>query len=273
MRAPLEDSVVLITGASSGIGVELARQLARSARALVLLARREDRLQALARELREAHPHLEVVVKPCDVTDLEGLDRTLESVHAAVGDIDVLVNNAGMGDVSFFEAASLDKVTGMLRVNVVSLTHLTHRLVGGMVQRGRGAILNVSSAFGLLFMPAFAAYAGSKNYVTAFTESLRIELRGTGVVVSQLAPGPVATEFMDVAGNPTDRDIPKFVELSAERCARVAIRQFRRGKALIMPGFWIKALIWSARLTPRVVLRVVFRIFGRWVRNKQLPAK
>ena len=132
-----------------------------------------------------------------------------------------------------------------------------------MLARGRGGILNVSSGLGLTFMPGAAVYSGSKHYVSAFTESLRLELRGTGVVVSQLCPGPVATEFLDVAGNPVGRPVPRLLELSAEQCARVALRGFARGRALIVPGLVARILIGLGRITPRCAAAPGLREPGR----------
>jgi len=108
-----------------------------------------------------------------------------------------------------------------------------------MLKQGRGGILNVSSGWGVTFIPGIGIYAGAKHFVTAFTECLRLELKGTGVVVSQVCPGPVDTEFEQVAGNPTGRDIPAFLTISSERCARAALRGFEKDQAMITPGFAI----------------------------------
>ena len=259
---------MLITGASSGIGMELARQLAGRARALVLVARRKERLQQLARELKDQTPELEVNVQSCDLADSEATEQMLEAVKRDVGPIDVLINNAGFGDLELFETSSWSKLQQMIRVNILALTQLTHSLLVSMLERGRGGILNVSSGFGLTYMPSVATYAGTKHYVTCFTEVLRMELRGTGVVVSQLCPGPVATEFLDVAGNPTGQDIPGLVEISATHCARVAIAGFLRGKALIVPGLVFSLLLWMGRLSPRFVLRWVYFWIGGYLRKK-----
>lgn len=269
MRPPLQNGKILITGASSGIGREIARQLGGVAKALVLVARRGKRLQALKDELLQSHKDLIVYVAPCDLQDLSAIDEMLERVDDTVGSIDVVINNAGLADGGLFEFSSWEKISLVLNVNMTALTYLTHRLVGGMVKRGKGGFLNISSGFGLTFMPGLAAYVGTKHYVTSFTECLRIEMAGTGVVVTQSCPGPVDTEFEEVAGNPTGKDVPKFVTLSPERCARISLRGFRRGRALVMPGIWMSIIMTMARLTPRPLLRFVYRFGARFLRRRQ----
>lgn len=270
-RSPFDGGVVLVTGASSGIGEALARQLAPRAKALVLVARRKERLDALARDLEAAHGArgLAAHVYACDVTDFAAVDRMLADVEAKIGAVDVLVNNAGFGDLGTFDHADWDKTRRMIDLNVTSLTYLTHRLVRPMVARGHGGILNVSSGFGLTFMPGFAAYLATKHYVTSFTEALRLDLQGTGVVVSQVCPGPVRTEFNDTLGNFTGRDAPKFVEISAEHAARAAIRGIDRRRALVIPGLAISFLMALAAVTPRWVLRLVYAPVATLLRKRQ----
>src|SRR5690606_23219227 len=144
------------------------------------------RLEALATELRAGHPSLSVLVKGCDLLDRAQTDQVLGAIEAELGQVDVLINNAGFGDVSLFDLSSWEKNQRMIELNVTALTYLTHRLLPGMVARRRGGVLQVSSGFGLQFMPGFAAYVGTKHYVTGFTESLRIDVASHGVAVSQL---------------------------------------------------------------------------------------
>jgi uncharacterized protein len=268
MKPPLQNGTILITGASSGIGREMAKKLVYTAKALVLVARRLDRLQELKAELLGQNPKLIVCVQACDLTDEAATDRALEVALAEVGSIDVLINNAGLGDVRLFERTTLPKLELMLRTNVLALTRLTYTLLGPMLERGRGGILNVSSTLGLTFMPGAAAYSGTKHFVTAFTEGLRLELRGTGVVVSQVCPGPIPTEFESVAGNSMNRLTPSFVQISAERCAAIALHGFARGKALIVPGWVMKLVIGLARLTPRPLLRLAYSWIGQMLRRR-----
>lgn len=263
MARPPLDGIVLITGASSGIGEALARRLGPIARELVLVARRAERLEALATELTTARPTLRVRVCPCDLADA----AQVQALLADLGPIDVLVNNAGLGDLTLLERTSWDKLDWMLQVNVTALTRLTHALVPGMVARGRGGVLNVSSVYGLIWQPGVAAYVGSKHYVTAFTESLRSELRGTGVVVTLVCPGPVQTGFEDVAGTWFARKPPRFVFQHPDRTARAALRGFVADRARVTPGLVATATAWIASLTPHGLLRLVYAPFAWSIRR------
>jgi short-subunit dehydrogenase len=243
--------------------------MASEVRVLILVARREERLQALKEDLLRLHSTLQVEVSPCDLTDPTAIDTMLQDLQERIGSIDILVNNAGLGDVSRFHTTSLEKLDWMLRVNVNALTHLSHRLIQPMVARGRGGVLNISSSFAFTFMPGFGAYAASKMYVTGLTEALRLELRGTGVSITQICPGPVATEFEAVAGNPLGKSVPSWIEMSPERCARISVRAFRRGRALVIPGVLMKVVMGLTRITPRPVLRFVYRLVARTFRKAE----
>jgi short-subunit dehydrogenase len=256
MRPPLE-GVVLVTGASSGIGRALAREVAPRCSALVLVARRKNELEALADELRTRHPKLRVLVAPCDLNDRPQIDEMLLDVQREFGVVDVLVNNAGFGDMSLFDLSDWDRNQRMMDLNVTALTYLTHRLVGPMVARGRGGILNISSGFGLAFLPGFATYIATKHYVTGFTEALRLDLTGTGVVVTQSCPGPVATEFASHTGNFTGQEIPALLEISAEQCARESLHAFELDRALVVPGLVAWVLMFLNDLTPRPIRRLL----------------
>ncbi|HEY8427431.1 MAG TPA: SDR family oxidoreductase [Sandaracinaceae bacterium] len=273
MAAPYDGAVVVVTGASSGIGLELARQMAPRAKAIALVARREERLDALAKELRERYPSCRVLVHKADLCDLDQAAAMIDAVEAELGPIDVLVNNAGFGDVGVFDLADWDKLARMIQLNVTALTFLTHRVLPGMYARRKGGVLNVSSGFGLQWMPAFAAYVGTKHYVTSFTESLRVEAALHGVTVTQVCPGPVDTEFEQVAENPTGHSPPSFVRISAERCAREALRGFERGRAIVVPGVVMKLVLASGAVTPRWFLRLLYRPVARWMRERELAAR
>ena len=273
MAAPWIDSVVIVTGASAGIGRELARQMAPQARALAIVARRRDRLEELAAELRGRHPALEVFVRPTDLCDLEECEALIDETQAALGPIDVLVNNAGFGDIGAFDLADWERLHAMIRLNVTSLTYLTHRLYPTMVSRAHGGILNISSGYGLFFMPSFATYVGTKHYVSALTESLHIEAGALGVTVTQVCPGPVETEFEKNIGNFTGRDAPSIMYISAAMCARHALRGFARGRALVVPGLVVRSVMWLGAWTPRWFLRLLYRPIARWFRKKELAAR
>lgn len=256
MRPPIDSGTVLITGASSGIGRELARQLARRARTLVLVARREERLEALRDELHASNPTLGVMVERCDLAHPDEVDSLLDSLHRHLVRVDVLVNNAGLGDYSLYEQESWARIHQMLQVNVTAPLLLTHRLLRLMVERKRGGILNISSGGARAFVPGLAVYAATKHFLDGFTESLRLELMGTGVVVTQVAPGPVDTEFSEVAGTQerTGR-APAWMRISAARCAREAIEGFDWAQPLVHPGFAYRWMMRLSALMPRGVLR------------------
>ncbi len=272
-RPPIDGGVVLVTGASSGIGVELARLLAPRAKALVLVARRKDRLIALAKELEAAHPALQALPLAADLAVRADLDRMLERARAEAGPIDVLVNNAGFGDMDLLDLADWTKTEQMIDVNVVALTYLCHAVLPAMVKAGRGGILNVSSGAGLTAMPSFTAYVATKHYVSGLTEALRVDLSGTGVVVTQSCPGPVATEFEAVAGNYSGLHVPGFVELSARACAASTLRAFDRGCASVVPGLLMKTVMFFTAWSPLWMRRLVLSPVARAARRRRLAAK
>ncbi|MEM9454496.1 MAG: SDR family oxidoreductase [Myxococcota bacterium] len=262
MRPPLDGSIV-ITGASAGIGEALAAQVAGRARRLWLVARREDRLQALAQRLRADHAGLQVEVVPCDLAQASARERLVERLLAA-GPLDVLINNAGFGDQNLLEHARWDRLEQMLAVNVVALTHLTQRLLPAMVERGRGGVLNISSGFGLSWMPGLAVYVGTKHYVTGLSEALRAEVAPRGVVVTQVCPGPVRTEFHGLTHNTTGQRSPGFAYISADQCAAEALAGFERNRAIVVPGVVIRNLLRLYAVTPRWLWRrLAQRMVGR----------
>lgn len=272
MRPPL-DGVVMITGASSGIGRALAQELAPRSRVLVLVARRADELNALAERLRAAHPRLRVLVAPCDLVERSQVDAMLETVTQQVGEVEVLINNAGSGDMTLFDLADWERTRRMIELNIVALTYLTRRLVGPMVKRGSGGILNISSGLGLSFVPGFAGYIGTKHFVTGFTEALRLDLTGTGVVVTQSCPGPVATEFAGHVGNFTGQEVPSMMEISAEQCARESLRAFELDRAMVIPGVLTRVMMTLNDLTPRPLRRLLLAQAAPKLRELQQRAR
>lgn len=259
----IEGSCALITGASAGIGREFARQLTGRAGALVLVARRSERLEELRTELTKRDPNLNVHLRAVDLSqasEAEELCAWLEREKIAV---DFLINNAGLGDRGVFATSDPQRVHDMLAVNMVALTALTRALLPAMIERKRGAILNVSSSAGFLPIGKLAVYAATKAYVTSFSEAIRAELHGTGVTVSVLCPGPVHTEFGEVARrNPTkpERSGPEFVHVSVEEVVRDGLQAIERGTALVVPGVIMKIAMLLVRLTPAPVLRLTSRL-------------
>jgi len=187
------ECTVLITGASAGIGREFARQLAPVVNTMVLVARRNDRLEALELELKIVNPRLEVFCRQLDLRDQIELERFCDWLDESGLSVDLLVNNAGLGDRGAFIDSEWARLRAMLQVNIGALTYLTYRILPSMRKTGCGAILNVSSVAGFLPMPNFAVYAATKAYVTSFGEALRAELRNSNISVTALCPGPVPT--------------------------------------------------------------------------------
>jgi short-subunit dehydrogenase len=248
----------LITGASSGIGREFARQLAGRASALVLVARRLDRLEELRDELTKKNPNLNVLCRAVDLSQLDDVDELSAWLNREGIAIDFLINNAGLGDRGSFAKAEPERVRAILAVNVVALTRLTQSLLPAMVTRKRGAILNVSSIAGFMPIRTMATYAASKAYVTSFSEAVRGEVRKSGIVVTALCPGPVATEFDQVAQrNSSKRPYPNpgFAYVAVEDVVRAGLEAVERNKPLVVPGIVMKIAMLLVRLTPMAILR------------------
>ncbi|MDP9003299.1 MAG: SDR family oxidoreductase [Verrucomicrobiota bacterium] len=265
-RFDLESSSALITGASAGIGREFARQLAGRARSLILVARRQERLEALRDELANTHPRLNVSIRRADMSDERAVNDLVDWLEDQKLSIDLLVNNAGLGDVGPFATSELQRVKEMLSVNMAALTVLTRLLLPGMIARKHGAILNVSSSASFLPMAGFAVYAATKAYVTSFSEAIRMELHGTGVTVTSLCPGPVHTEFTQVAhrsdGHPK-KSGPEFTHVSVEDTVSAALNALTHDRALVIPGLVMKLAMGLVRLTPLPVLRLASRFSSK----------
>jgi len=253
----IDNCSALITGASAGIGREFARQLAGRAGSVVLVARRRERLEQLGNELTKSNPNLNVHVYDVDLADKARVDALIDSLARDKIDIDLLINNAGLGDSGPFATSDPERIDQIIQVNMSALTLLTRKLLPPMIARKRGAILNVSSSAGFLPIPGFAIYAASKAYVTSFSEAIFSELRGTGVSVCALCPGPVHTEFNDVAQRPGEaRDrSPEFVYVSVEQVVRDALAAVEADRPLIIPGFLMKVGMFLVRMTPMSILR------------------
>lgn len=246
----------LITGSSSGLGHEFARQLAPDAATLILAARRGDRLEKLAAEL--ARPGLQIVVRAVDLGNDDALGAFLGELNDAGWEIDLLINNAGLGDHGDFVEAGWERTRAMLEVNVTALTRLTHALLPAMRARRRGTILNVSSIASLLPVPKLAVYAATKAYVTSFSEAIRAELRGSGVTVTTVCPGPVATEFGAVAtraGQPDAFDSPTFFQVHVAEAARAGLHAAARDRARVIPGWQVALVMTVAAAIPMWLLR------------------
>jgi short-subunit dehydrogenase len=267
LRPPIDGGTVLITGASSGIGLELARELAPRARSLIVVARRVERLEELKDELSAGHPGLVVRPEPCNLSDPDAVDALSERLLDDFGAVDILVNNAGAGFKGLYEKSAWDRVYGLIRLNVIALALLTRRLTPAMVARRRGGVLNINSGAGVAIMPGMAAYVGTKHFVTGFTETLRAELDGTKVVVSQVLPGPVETGFDEAANIGPPGVMDRVFRISATRCAREAIQGFERGRPMIFPGSAYRAAMTLQGALPRGLQRRAARSQGRGLRK------
>jgi len=263
----LDSCNALITGASAGIGQEFARQLAGRACSMILVARRDERMIELADQLKREHPKLLVHIRKVDLADLGQLQNFLAWLDHEKLEVDVLINNAGLGDSGPFAKSDPDRNQEMTLVNVATLTLVTRHLLPQMIANRRGEILNVSSSAGFLPIPGSAVYAATKAYVTSFSEALRAELRGTGVNVCVLCPGPVATEFQEVASragrNVSPGPGPDFLQVSVEQVVCDALAALEADRPLVIPGFAMKLLMLLARLMPLPVFRWVARMSPR----------
>ncbi len=254
--------LAVITGASSGIGRELARIHAALGGQLILAARRLDALEALRVELSAAHS-VSVTIVQADLSTADGIDALCAACEGI--QVDVLINNAGFGALGRFDQQDVARSLQMIDLNVRSLTELTHRLVAPMVARGSGRILNVGSTAGLVPGPLQAVYYASKAYVNSFSQALAEELRGTGVSVTVLAPGPVATEFMQVAS----MDKLSVVRHSppADKVARIGYDAMMQGRLLVIDDWRLGLIARVISLAPRrLVVRASRRLLERKTR-------
>ncbi len=249
----------LITGASAGIGRELARRFAADKSNLVLVARRRDRLEELAAELR-AQSGVEVRALAADLSHAEAPPALADELAHGGTRVDVLVNNAGFGALGPFAESDTARLMEMVQVNVAALTHLTRLLLPGMIERGQGGIFNVASTAGFQPGPYMAVYYATKAYVISLTEALHDELAGRGVTVSCLCPGPTETEFAATARIERSR-LFNLRTMTAARVAEIGYRGFRRGKLLVVPG-WLN---WLAAIGGRFAPRSVPRGIAKWL--------
>jgi short-subunit dehydrogenase len=261
----VDNCSALITGGSAGLGREFARQLAGRARSLILVARREQKLNELRDELMQQHPNLSVHTHKTDLANSSELEELMTWLESEKIDVDLLINNAGFGDLGPFATSDLIRNEQIMLVNMVALTSLTRRLLPGMIARKCGAILNVSSSAGFLPIPGFSVYAATKAYVTSFSEALRAELRGTGVSVCTLCPGPVHTEFQQVAKRPGGQPDsgPEFVHVSVDQAVRDALAALEADQPLVIPGLAMKLGMFLVRMTPMSILRWASRFSAK----------
>ena len=253
-----------ITGASSGIGAAFARRLARDGYRLILHGRREGLLRSLAEELARGHGIRSDVV----LADLRGPDgiRVLEERIGATPDLSLLVNNAGYSTLKYFHEEPIEGQEALIRVHVLAPVRLTHAAIPVLRARGGGAIINVSSVAGFLIAPGSATYCATKAYLINFTETLHLELQGSGIRMQALCPGFTLTDFHTKLGYDTSRKaLKKF--MSAEEVVEQSLNDLRRGKVVSVPGLRYRVAAVAPRFIPR---RLFYRLVDA-VRRAQRP--
>ncbi|MDY7230983.1 SDR family NAD(P)-dependent oxidoreductase [Hyalangium rubrum] len=262
MPTPIDFGTVLITGACSGVGREVARQLAHRVRTLVLVASEVRQLEALREALEGDYPTLGVLLLPCDLSQPDQVDGVLEELARHLIHVDVLVNAVAAGQRGPYAEQRWADIDRMLQTNVVVPLMLTHRLLGPMLARGRGGILHLGSGVGRLFLPGFVTPAATHRFLDGFLESLRLEVEGSGVVITQAVVGPLEEAESSPEPQP-------FFQISAARCVREAVAGFDHGAQLVYPGWGHR---WAMTLLP-LLPRPVRRALGRWAaRGPGVPA-
>ena len=250
----------LVTGASAGLGKEFARLFAKDGHGVVLVARRKNELDALAKTLADEHQTKSLVI-PADLTDPAAPKHIHAEVARAGLEVEFLVNNAGFGSNGKFWELDAQKELGMIEVNVTALTHLTRLFVPDMIARGRGRVLNIGSTAGFQPGPFMATYYASKAFVNHFTEALAFELEGTGVTATLSCPGATETEFAAVAGNDKTALFKNGGTADALTVATEAYHAMLAGKASVIHGFKNRAGVQALRLSPRrTVLAIAARL-------------
>jgi short-subunit dehydrogenase len=251
-RREIAGSRAIVTGASSGIGREIAWQLARQGAQLVLVARREDRLRELSQQIAAGGGRAEPVAG--DITAPETRQRAVDTAQARLGGLDVLINNAGIGAVGLFEHADPQRVRRIMEVNFFALLEMTRLAIPLLKQAAKPIVVNVASVLGHHGVPYNSEYCASKFAVRGFSEALRAELSAQGIDVLVLSPGTTETEFSDHvierSGGPR---WPQHAPQSAAAVARQTVRAIRRGRHEIIPYTWGKLFCWLNRLSPRLV--------------------
>jgi uncharacterized protein len=261
---PSVSNTALVTGASSGIGAAIAAELASRGFSLVLVARREERLRSLATELSSEHD-VSAEVITCDLGQEGERDRLEQDLRDRGRAVEVLVNNAGFGHQADFARSPRERMVEMVRLNVEAVVDLTSRFLRPMAERGRGSVINIASLGAFQPLPGSAVYGASKAFVLSFSEAVRTELRGSGVTVTAVCPGPVRTEFMAVAEVPGVEDrTPGAVWMSAEDIAKQAVDGAAHDKRVVVPGLLNRAGALAGQHSPRAV---ALPLIGRIWRN------
>jgi uncharacterized protein len=249
MAENLAGKWAVVTGASSGFGVDFARQLAAKGMNLVLVARREDRLRAVADEIAQAHG-VQAVPVVLDLTQPDAPQQLFDQTKAAGRDITVLINNAGFGLYGRFTELEWEREREMLDIDITALVHLTKLYATDMVARKSGYILQVASNGAFQPTPLYAVYSAAKAFVLSFGEAVNYELRGSGVSVTTTCPGPAATEFLAVSGQ-RKTFYQRMVMMESADVVRISLDAMLRRRASVVPGRMNAFAAWSTRFMPR----------------------
>jgi short-subunit dehydrogenase len=257
LPAPAKGSIALITGASAGLGAEFARQLGARGHRVALVARRAERLHALCKELGGSERALAIAA---DLTLPEDRDRVVAELDGMGMAVEILVNNAGSGSYRDFIETPRERELQTIRLDVEAVVDFMARFLPGMVERARGAVINMSSTSGFLPGPHQAGYAAAKAHVLILSESVNEELRGTGVSVTAVCPGPVPTEFQDANSATFARKLPKLAWVAPDRVVSEALAAAAAGRRSVVPGGpHVKASFVPTRYTPPAVTLPVTR--------------
>ncbi len=253
---PSPTSTALVTGASSGIGADIARELARRGHGVTLVARREDRLRTLATELADGHG-VRAETLACDVTDADARQGLVSSLDTLGLTVDILVNNAGFTTMGPVHRSERDRELAMVRTNVEAVVDLCSLFIPPMATRRRGAVLNTASTAAFQPLPGQAGYGASKAFVLSYSRAVGTELRGTGVTVTALCPGPVETGFAESAGMSDDEaagTLPKIMWVAPADVARAAVDAMAAGRPVVIPGVANRVGAMAGHLAPRALI-------------------
>lgn len=260
MGKPYGRSCVLITGATAGIGYELAKLYAKDENNLILLARDEERLKEVKDELE--FYNIKVYTIALDLSEDNSCEKVLDFVNKKNLSVDILINNAGMGSFGYLSEIEVEKELKLIDVNIRALTELTKMFLPSMIEHGEGAIMNVASTAAFCAGPKMATYYASKSYVLNFTEALYEELKGSEIKVSCLCPGPVKTNFQEKSGIRKSEAAKKAL-MTPKEVAEIAYRDFKKGKLIIIPGFKNKLIIRINKLIPRSFSRKIILMMNK----------
>lgn len=247
-------NTVLITGASSGLGLEFARLFAKGGNDLILVARNEERLFAIKEDLEKKY-NISALVYPKDLKEENAAEDVFDFVKCNNPNVNILINNAGFGDFGKFTTLDMQKQSDMIHLNVLSLMKLCRLFAEDMEHKGKGKIVNVSSIAAFQPGPLMAVYYATKAFVESFTEALSVEMKGTGVTFMALCPGPTKTEFLKNANLGTSGLFKNLKNASSEQVARYGYYKLQKNKVVAIHGLLNKIIVFSSRLAPRKLVR------------------